>query len=130
MADILATTYPWTKVLHIVSMVAWMAGLFYLPRLFVYHAETAVAGSPLSETFKTMERKLFRQIMNPAMIATWTFGLLLAFTPGIVDWSSGWILREALRRGGADGVPPLARATGAGTSPGTRTACPAVPTAW
>ena len=91
LADILATTYPWTKVLHIVSMVAWMAGLFYLPRLFVYHAETAPPGSPLSETFKTMERKLFRQIMNPAMIATWTFGLLLAFTPGIVDWSSGWI---------------------------------------
>ncbi len=91
LSDILAAAYPWTKVLHIVSMVAWMAGLFYLPRIFVYHAETAPTGSATSETFKVMERKLYRQIMNPAMIATWTFGALLALTPGLVAWSSGWI---------------------------------------
>ena len=91
MADILAAAYPWTKVLHIVSMVTWMAGLFYLPRLFVYHAETAPAGSAQSGTFQTMERKLLRQIMNPAMMATWIFGILLAATPGIVSWTSGWI---------------------------------------
>jgi putative membrane protein len=86
MTDLLAAAYPWTKTLHIVSMVAWMAGLFYLPRLFVYHAERALPGSELSETFKVMEVRLFRAIMNPAMIATWLFGLLLLATPGVVDW--------------------------------------------
>jgi putative membrane protein len=91
LSSILAGLYPWTKVLHIVSVVAWMAGLLYLPRLFVYHAETAAPGTPTSETFKVMERRLFRQIMNPAMIATWSFGILLAVTPGLVDWGSGWI---------------------------------------
>ena len=90
MSDLLASAYPWTKVLHIVAMVAWMAGLFYLPRLFVYHAERAASGGELSETFAIMERKLFRGIMNPAMIATWTFGIVLAGTPGIIDWGSGW----------------------------------------
>lgn len=90
MGDLLAAAYPWTKALHIVSMVAWMAGLFYLPRLYVYHAER---GGPddTTETFKVMERRLLRAIMNPAMIATWTFGLMLALTPGIVNWrSDGW----------------------------------------
>ena len=82
--------YPWIKSLHIVSMVAWMAGLLYLPRLFVYHS-TAPVGSDLSETFKVMERRLLRGIMTPAMIATWLFGLVLAGTPGVVDWRMGWI---------------------------------------
>ena len=91
MSDLLVSAYPWTKVLHIVAMVAWMAGLFYLPRLFVYHAERAASGGELAETFAVMERKLLRGIMNPAMTATWTFGLLLAVTPGIVDWNYGWI---------------------------------------
>lgn len=92
MSDLLTTLYPWTKTLHIVSMVAWMAGLFYLPRIFVYHVERAPAGSETSEIFKVMERKLLRLIMNPAMIATWSFGILLAVTPGIVDWSADlWI---------------------------------------
>lgn len=91
MSDILAAAYPWTKVLHIVAMVAWMAGLFYLPRLFVYHAERAPAGSEMAETFATMERRLLRGIMNPAMTATWIFGIMLALTPGLVDWSQGWI---------------------------------------
>lgn len=86
----LADVYPWTKSLHIMSVISWMAGLFYLPRLYVHHAERAAAGSELSETFKMMESKLLRLIMNPAMIATWLFGLCLVFTPGIVDWSEGW----------------------------------------
>jgi putative membrane protein len=90
--DLLIATHPWVKTMHIVSMVAWMAGLFYLPRLFVYHAERAAPGSEMSETFKVMEARLLRVIMNPAMIATWIFGLLLAMTPGVVDWSrDGWI---------------------------------------
>ena len=82
--------YPWLKALHIVSVVAWMAGLLYLPRLFVYHAE-ARPGGEAAETFKLMERRLLRQIMNPAMVATYVFGILLAFTPGVVEWSQGWI---------------------------------------
>jgi putative membrane protein len=86
----LAPAYPWIKALHIVSVVAWMAGLLYLPRLFVYHA-AAAKGSEQSETFKTMERRLLRGIMNPAMIAVYVFGILLLLTPGIVEWSRGWI---------------------------------------
>ncbi len=82
--------YPWIKSLHIVSMVAWMAGLLYLPRLYVYHSLAGV-GSDQSETFKVMERRLQRGIMTPAMLATWGFGLLLAGTPGVVDWRKGWI---------------------------------------
>jgi putative membrane protein len=86
----LAAAYPWIKACHIVSIVAWMAGLFYLPRLFVYHADAA-RGSELAETFKVMERRLLRGIMNPAMVAVYVFGILLALTPGIVDWERGWI---------------------------------------
>ena len=86
----LRDAYPWIKSAHIVSMVAWMAGLLYLPRLFVYHAMTP-SGSDKSETFKVMERRLQRGIMTPAMLATWGFGLVLAGTPGVVDWRMGWI---------------------------------------
>jgi protoporphyrinogen IX oxidase len=86
----LAAAYPWIKTAHIVSVIAWMAGLFYLPRLFVYHADAA-PGSDKSETFKIMERRLLRGIMNPAMIAALAFGALLAATPGLVVWSMGWI---------------------------------------
>lgn len=86
----LVPAYPWIKACHIVSVVAWMAGLLYLPRLFVYHAEAAL-GSSASETFKVMERRLLRGIMNPAMAAVYLFGTLLALTPGIVDWHAGWI---------------------------------------
>jgi protoporphyrinogen IX oxidase len=86
----LASAYLWIKALHIVSVVAWMAGLLYLPRLFVYHAEAA-AGSPQSQTFKVMERRLLRGIMNPAMGAAYIFGILLLLTPGIVDWATGWV---------------------------------------
>jgi protoporphyrinogen IX oxidase len=86
----LAPYYPLIKAFHIISMVAWMAGLLYLPRLFVYHAD-APAGSPMAETFKGMERRLLRGIMNPAMVAVYVFGIALASTPGIVDWRQGWI---------------------------------------
>ena len=86
----LAPYYLWIKAFHIVSVVAWMAGLFYLPRLFVYHAD-APAGSELAETFKTMERRLLRGIMNPAMIATYVFGLALLATPGTFEWTYGWM---------------------------------------
>ena len=88
MTDFLIAAYPWTKSLHVISVIAWMAGLFYLPRLFVYHVEND--GPALRETFSVMERRLLRAIMNPAMIATWVFGLGLVFTPGIVDWAQFW----------------------------------------
>ena len=90
MSDFLAQLYPWTKSFHVISIVAWMAGLFYLPRLFVYHVEVAATGSDTDKLFQTMERKLLRLIMNPAMIAAWIFGLMLVFTPGIVSWSEFW----------------------------------------
>jgi len=82
--------YPWVKSFHIISMVAWMAGLLYLPRLYVYHSMAPVE-SDLSQTFKLMERRLLRGIMTPAMLATWGFGLLLAGIPGVVEWRMGWI---------------------------------------
>lgn len=88
--DWLAPLYPWTKALHIISVIAWMAGMLYLPRLFVYHCDAA-PGTPASEMLKVMERRLLRAIINPAMIATFLFGGALLATPGIVDWSQGWI---------------------------------------
>jgi putative membrane protein len=93
--DLLANAYPWIKSLHVISVIAWMAGLFYLPRLFVYHVEGlqkagVFHGSEMELLFRHQERLLLRAIMNPAMIATWIFGLCLVFTPGIVVWSDGW----------------------------------------
>lgn len=88
--DLLSALYPWTTVLHVISVISWMAGIFYLPRLFVYHAEKASDNQMLAEVYVEMERKLLKVIMNPAMMATWLFGLALVFTPGIVDWSEGW----------------------------------------
>lgn len=96
MGDLLNTLYPWTKALHIMSVIAWMAGLFYLPRLFVYHTERVKAGTETDGLFQTMEVKLLRVIMNPAMVATWVFGLMLVFTPGLVDWSSVWPWTKAV----------------------------------
>ncbi len=81
--------YPWTKALHLIALIAWMAGLLYLPRLFVYHC-AAAPGTETSEIFKVMERRLHKLIMTPAMIATFLFGILLALTPGLVDWHAGW----------------------------------------
>jgi len=79
--------YLWLKALHIISVIAWMAGMLYLPRLYVYHVRAA-PGSPQSETFKTMERRLLRAIVNPAMIAAWAFGLALAWRGEL--WAEGW----------------------------------------
>ena len=77
MTAFLSNHIDWIKAFHVISVIAWMAGMFYLPRLFVYHTETA-PGSAESERFKVMERKLLRTIINPAMIATWVFGVTLA----------------------------------------------------
>jgi len=85
-----SAAYPWLKALHIVAVIAWMAGLLYLPRLFVYHAE-APAGSNRAATFEIMERRLMRGIMMPALFMTYLFGIALLATPGIVDWRQGWI---------------------------------------
>jgi putative membrane protein len=90
MTDLLAVSYLWIKALHIMAVISWMAGLFYLPRLFVYHVEQAGTAPAMQPIFAMMEEKLLRVIMNPAMIATWVFGLALVFTPGIVDWGSVW----------------------------------------
>lgn len=81
-------TYEIIKTLHIVSVISWMAGMLYLPRLFVYHAQQ-VAGSETSEQFKIMERKLLRLIMNPAMIATWVFGVWLMVL--LEPYQAGWM---------------------------------------
>ena len=86
--------YLYIKALHIIAVIAWMAGLFYLPRLYVYHADAA-PGSELSETFKVMEQRLLRIIMNPAMILSWIVGLTLIF--GYVDLaSSSWLHAKLL----------------------------------
>jgi putative membrane protein len=80
--------YPWAKAIHIIAVISWMAGMLYLPRLFVYHA-AAEKGSVQSETFKVMERRLLRAIINPAMIVTWVFGLWLAWKG--FGFSGGWL---------------------------------------
>ena len=90
MSDFLVWAYPWIKACHVISVIAWMAGLFYLPRLFVYHVEEAEPGSATDLLFQRMERKLLRVIMNPAMTAAWVFGLALVFTPGVVNWAEVW----------------------------------------
>ncbi len=78
----------WVKAFHIISVISWMAALFYLPRLLVYHAE-AGANSPMSSTFKVMERRLLKVIMTPAMIATWVFGLWIAIEQQL--FTQGWL---------------------------------------
>jgi len=86
--------YDWIKALHVISIIAWMAGLLYLPRLFVYHCQVS-AGSEASETFKVMERRLLRVIMNPAMIASYVFGItMIVLTP---EWmKQGWLHAKIL----------------------------------
>jgi len=92
-----SAAYPWLKALHIVAVIAWMAGLLYLPRLFVYHAEAppgsnrAATFEIRAATFEIMERRLMRGIMMPALALTYLFGIGLAAMPGIVDWGRGWI---------------------------------------
>lgn len=80
--------YPWIKALHVIAVISWMAGMLYLPRLFVYHAEAEI-GSDKAETFKVMERRLLRAIINPAMMATWILGLWLAWRG--FQFSGGWL---------------------------------------
>jgi protoporphyrinogen IX oxidase len=88
-----AAIYPWVKAFHVIAVIAWMAGMLYLPRLFVYHS-AAASGSTESETFKIMERRLLRMIINPAMIATWVLGLWLAWVGGL--YRAGWFEAKVL----------------------------------
>jgi protoporphyrinogen IX oxidase len=88
MRDFLLTYVLWIKAFHVIAVISWMAGMLYLPRLFVYHCET-VPGSPESERFKVMERRLMKAIINPAMIATWLLGLTLAEL--MHYWGDGWL---------------------------------------
>ncbi len=90
MTDFLSHAYPWMKSLHVMAVISWMAGLFYLPRLFVYHAERGQNGAEPAQSFQIMEEKLLRVIMNPAMVVTWLAGLALVLTPGVVVWSDLW----------------------------------------
>lgn len=83
--------YTWILALHVIGVIAWMAGLFYLPRLFVYHADAA-PGSEMSETFKIMERKLLRMIMNPAMIVAYVFGIWVLVLGEW--WTDIWMLAK------------------------------------
>jgi putative membrane protein len=86
--------YPWVKSVHVMAVISWMAGMLYLPRLFVYHCE-AEPGSRQSETFKIMERRLLRGIINPAMVVTWVLGLWMAYDSDA--WSQHWLqLKVAL----------------------------------
>ncbi|PTV95282.1 putative membrane protein [Rhodobacter aestuarii] len=94
-SSFLSDMYLWTKSLHVMSVLAWMAGLFYLPRLYVYHVEGlkkqgVTRGSDMDLLFQHQERLLMKAIMHPAAISTWFFGLCLVFTPGVVWWDSIW----------------------------------------
>ena len=99
MTDWLLAAFPWLKAIHILGVISWMAGLLYLPRLFVYHT-TAEPGSEMSETFKTMEGRLTRVIMNPAMTVSFVFGFALLATPGYLAGAGLWLwLKIALALG-------------------------------
>ena len=91
--------YIWFKALHVIGVIAWMAGMLYLPRLYVYHAR-AEPGSELSETLKVMERRLLRLIVNPAMFVAFGFGGAMLAEPGLIDWSSDiWIYPKLVLAG-------------------------------
>lgn len=90
MEDIIVTHYLWFKSLHVIAVMSWMAGLLYLPRLFVYHAQSE-KGSATSETFKVMELRLYRYIMGPASIATWLFGGLMLYGNWDGIMAMGWM---------------------------------------
>lgn len=92
-AFIPAAALPWLKALHVIAVMSWMAGMLYLPRLFVYHCGVA-PGSEASETFKVMERRLLRAIINPAMIVTWIAGLVLAWS--VFRFHGGWLHAKLL----------------------------------
>ncbi|MFZ5931536.1 MAG: protoporphyrinogen oxidase HemJ [Pseudomonadota bacterium] len=106
MAEFLSEYYLWIKSLHLIAVIAWMAGMMYLPRLYVYHTDAPV-GSVQSEKFKLMEGRLLRGIINPAMILVFVLGGMLLLTPGLIDWQSWWIwlkLALALALGGIHGL--------------------------
>lgn len=88
-----SAAYEWLKALHVVAIISWMAGMLYLPRLFIYHCE-AEKGSKQSETFKVMEQRLLKVIINPAMVVSWILGLWLAWQSGF--WKSGWFHAKLL----------------------------------
>jgi len=89
--EYLGTYQAWIRAAHIIAVMSWVAGLLYLPRLFIYHVDSTPGGGQ-SETFKVMERRLLKAIMTPAMLASWVFGLALLATPGVVDFGSDfWI---------------------------------------
>jgi putative membrane protein len=87
--SLLSACFLWIKAFHVISVIAWMAGMFYLPRLYIYHCQVK-PGSAESERFKVMEKKLLKIIINPAMMASFLFGGLMAATPGVINWHSGW----------------------------------------
>jgi putative membrane protein len=91
MIELSGAVFLWIKALHVISVIAWMAGLLYLPRLFVYHVD-AEAGSAQSEIFKVMERRLLRAIMTPAMAGSFVFGGLLLANLDAAEWTSGWLI--------------------------------------
>jgi protoporphyrinogen IX oxidase len=93
MFEALTPYYPWIKAFHIIAVIAWMAGMLYLPRLFFYHCDVQ-PGTPESERFKTMERRLLRIIVNPALIAVWVLGLTLALTPQSGGLMQGWLMAK------------------------------------
>jgi putative membrane protein len=93
MIGFLGEAYIWVVIVHVISIVTWMAGLFYLPRLFVYHAQANATGEP-AETFKVMERRLLKAIMNPSMIVAWVLGLALAAHIGAL--AQGWFHAKLL----------------------------------
>ena len=88
MSRFLSSAYPWVKSIHIIAVISWMAGLLYLPRLFVNHV---TAGPDAAKMLAGMEERLLRIIMRPASVVTLICGVLLLATPGVVDWSQGWI---------------------------------------
>ena len=87
---LLADAYPWIRAFHVIAVIAWMAGMLYLPRLYVYHCGRQPGGEA-DEMLKLMERRLLRLIVNPAMVLVFLTGGLLLLTPGAVDWAAGWI---------------------------------------
>lgn len=93
--------YLWLKAVHVIAIISWMAGMLYLPRLFIYHCD-AQPGSQMSETFKVMERRLLRIIINPAMIIAWVIGLWLAWQGGF--FQSGWLHAKLALALGLSGV--------------------------
>ncbi len=103
MVDAGGQAYLWIQAIHVIAVIAWMAGLLYLPRLFVYHTKAA-KGSEQSETFKVMEHKLLKIIMNPAMIVTWVLGLIMAFSYGFTGPGVGWLHAKIVLVLGLSGV--------------------------